>query len=227
MVQDNTQETNNKMLALPTLKFEKLHEGVRAPFKPKDSTDAGYDVYAWTIEKMFMHSGGNGESLISADHSPERLEDRFQADGKSFTIQYGERVLISTGLKVTVAEGWELQVRPRSGHAWKKGLTIVNAPGTIDAGYRGELRIIVLNTSRKEQFITLGDAIAQIVPKKVYDLKLEECKLDDTTIRGDDGFGSTDKEPLFVDDEYLVDNFEQQDKIHGQKIQSMNRATVK
>lgn len=210
--------SNNEALVLPTLKFERLFDGVIPPSKPKSDDDAGYDVYAWTVDKMFMHSGSNGEAMISLTSSPERLAERVQVDGKTFTIQQGERVLISTGLKVTVDPGWEIQVRPRSGLAWKKGLTVLNTPGTIDSGYRGELKIIILNTSRKEQSITLGDAIAQIVPKRVEHLKLEEIKFDAATDRGEDGFGSTDKEPVVIDSEYVVDVFEGQDKIHDQKF---------
>lgn len=212
----------------PKLRYEKIDERVLPPTKPKTDTDAGYDVYAWTIDKMIMHSGGNGEDAISGDKNPQRLEDRFQGDGKSFTIQQGERVLISTGLKVTVEPGWEIQVRPRSGLAWKKGLTVLNAPGTIDESYRGELKIILVNTSRKEQYITLGDAIAQIVPKKVTHLELEEVNFKNSTKRGSDGFGSTDEyDPNKEDDGLLTDDFEIQDKLHNNKLKRVTNGRFK
>ena len=94
---------------------------------------------------------------------------------------------------MTVGEGYEIQVRPRSGLALKQGLTVVNTPGTIDEAYRNEVGVIIMNTSRQTQHIKLGDRIAQIVPKKVELLEVVEEKLDDNTERGQGGFGSSNK----------------------------------
>jgi len=107
-------------------------------------------------------------------------------------LQCNERALIGTGIKATVGPGYELQIRPRSGLAWKQGLTIVNTPGTIDEQFRGEVCIIIMNTSRALQRITLGTSIAQLVPVKVELLEIEDTVLG-LTERGDKGFGSTDE----------------------------------
>ena len=109
-------------------------------------------------------------------------------------VQPGETLLAPTGLKVGLPVGWELQIRPRSGWAAKYGLTVLNAPGTIDAGYRGEIKIILYNVSEKPFFISEGVRMAQMAFKPVYDMKLfevdEEEQLGDTE-RGEGGFGST------------------------------------
>jgi dUTP pyrophosphatase len=102
------------------------------------------------------------------------------------------RALIPTGLKVAVPQGFELQVRPRSGLALKKGLTVLNTPGTIDAGYRGEIGIILFNASGTEEaVIKKGDRVAQIVLKKVEEIQWQEVQDLDETSRNEGGFGST------------------------------------
>jgi len=177
-------ETKSKI----TLKVEKLYDNAQLPTKPKTETDSGFDVIAHNVSRIYIHFGSNGENILEN----EFMESRFIEPGV-FELQSGERALIGTGLKMTVGPGYEIQVRPRSGLALKQGLTIVNAPGTIDEAFRGEVGIILLNTSRKTQRIKLGDRIAQIVPIKVELLEIEETKLEDNTERGDNGYGSTNK----------------------------------
>ena len=105
-----------------------------------------------------------------------------------------ERTIIGTGLKMALPEGFEAQVRPRSGLAAKHGLSVLNAPGTIDADYRGEIGVILVNLSNESFTIQPGERIAQLVIAKHEQVrwKLEETL--DTTERGAGGFGSTGKE---------------------------------
>ncbi|HDS03285.1 MAG TPA: dUTP diphosphatase [Firmicutes bacterium] len=110
---------------------------------------------------------------------------------ESAMIPPGMTALVPTGLFVEVPPGYELQVRPRSGLALKKRLLIPNAPGTIDADYRGEVGVILLNGGEEPFAVAEGDRIAQLVLCKVYEAVWEECqKLNDTS-RGGGGFGHT------------------------------------
>ena len=104
-----------------------------------------------------------------------------------------ERVLIPTGLFLALPENWEAQIRPRSGLAIKQGLTCLNTPGTIDADYRGELKVIPINLSNEPQLITDGDRIAQMVFQKVEKVILEKVESLEATERGAGGFGHTGK----------------------------------
>jgi dUTP pyrophosphatase len=104
-----------------------------------------------------------------------------------------ERVLIPTGLFLALPENWEAQIRPRSGLAIKQGLTCLNTPGTIDADYRGELKVILINLSNEAQLISDGDRIAQMVFQKVEKVILEKVETLEATERGDGGFGHTGK----------------------------------
>ena len=104
-----------------------------------------------------------------------------------------ERVLIPTGLFLALPENWEAQIRPRSGLAIKQGLTCLNTPGTIDADYRGELKVILINLSNEAQVISDGDRIAQMVFQKVEKVILEKAETLEATERGAGGFGHTGK----------------------------------
>ena len=104
-----------------------------------------------------------------------------------------ERVLIPTGLFLALPENWEAQIRPRSGLAIKQGLTCLNTPGTIDADYRGELKVILINLSNETQLISDGDRIAQMVFQKVEKVTLEKVETLEATERGAGGFGHTGK----------------------------------
>ena len=101
------------------------------------------------------------------------------------------RALVPTGLQVAIPAGFEAQVRPRSGLALKQGLTVANAPGTIDSDYRGEIAVILLNTSDQPVIIERGMRIAQLVLARVEQLAWESVAVLDQTARGAGGFGST------------------------------------
>lgn len=109
------------------------------------------------------------------------------------TLQSLERTLIPTGLFMELPEGYEAQIRPRSGLAIKQGLTLLNTPGTIDADYRGEIKIIVINLSTEAQTIQPGDRIAQMIIAPYVQAQLEEVTLLTDTARGSGGFGHTGK----------------------------------
>ena len=105
-----------------------------------------------------------------------------------------ERTIIGTGLKMALPEGFEAQVRPRSGLAAKHGLSVLNAPGTIDADYRGEIGVILVNLSNESFTIQPGERIAQLVIAKHEQVRWKLQETLDTTERGAGGFGSTGKE---------------------------------
>ncbi|MFW5860381.1 MAG: dUTP diphosphatase [Planctomycetota bacterium] len=107
------------------------------------------------------------------------------------TVAPGERVLIPTGLCIGVPEGYEAQVRPRSGLALKHGLAVLNSPGTIDSDYRGEVKIILANLGRAPVTIERGMRIAQLVLAPVVALRWERLDSLGATARGSGGFGST------------------------------------
>lgn len=102
-----------------------------------------------------------------------------------------ERVLVSTGIAIELPEGYEAQIRPRSGLAINKGITILNAPGTIDRDYRGEIKVILINLSDKEVVIKKGDRIAQMVIAPVAKVEVFEVDELSPTKRQEGGFGST------------------------------------
>jgi dUTP pyrophosphatase len=110
---------------------------------------------------------------------------------ESLTILPGERVLVPTGFSVALQEGYELQVRPRSGLAVKYGLTILNSPGTIDADYRGEVKIAMINLGHKPYTINRRDRIAQLVLAPVVRATFKEVSSHDKTKRNTGGFGHT------------------------------------
>ncbi|MBI1391336.1 MAG: dUTP diphosphatase [Alphaproteobacteria bacterium] len=103
----------------------------------------------------------------------------------------GERVLAPTGICVSIPDGWEMQVRPRSGLAAKHGVSCLNAPGTVDADYRGEVKVILVNHGAEPFTIRRGDRIAQLVFAPVHQATFEEVEELDETARGQGGFGST------------------------------------
>ena len=105
------------------------------------------------------------------------------------TLQPLERRLIPTGLYIQLPEGYEAQIRPRSGLALKRGLTVLNTPGTIDADYRGEIGVILINLSGEPQTIESGERICQMVIARVEQAALDEVTVLDETERGAGGFG--------------------------------------
>jgi len=120
--------------------------------------------------------------------------DVYAAMWEDVVIDPGKRVLIPTGLIFQIPEGLEVQVRPRSGLAWKNGVTVLNAPGTIDADYRGEVQIILINHGDQPFTVKRGDRIAQLVPAAVAVNTLfidDGDGVTDSTARGSGGFGHT------------------------------------
>ena len=110
---------------------------------------------------------------------------------QEITINSGDKVLIPTGFSLSIPQGYEVQIRPRSGLAAKKSITVLNTPGTIDADYRGEIKVILINLGKEKFIIENGERIAQMVVCPVVQAKLEEVKELSDTERGSDGFGST------------------------------------
>jgi dUTP pyrophosphatase len=104
------------------------------------------------------------------------------------------RILVPTGLFLAIPNNWEAQIRPRSGLAIKQGITCLNTPGTIDADYRGELKVILINLSNETQIINDGDRIAQIVFQAVEKVEWELAEELEETERGEGGFGHTGKQ---------------------------------
>ena len=115
------------------------------------------------------------------------------ADGIRILIEPHGRFLFPTGLKVAIPVGKELQVRPRSGLALKQGITVLNSPGTIDSDFRGEIGVILINTSDKDVVIKDGERIAQLVLAPVEHLRWDIVTELPDTDRGEGGFGSTNK----------------------------------
>ena len=112
---------------------------------------------------------------------------------KSIELKPGESCLIPTGLSVAFPDGYEIQIRPRSGLAAKDNISVLNTPGTIDSDYRGELKIILFNHGNKNFIINNNDRIAQMILTPVVKMKLEETNELPESVRGEGGFGSTGK----------------------------------
>lgn len=110
------------------------------------------------------------------------------------TLKPLQRCLVPTGLYMALPEGYEAQVRPRSGLAIKKGIGVLNAPGTIDADYRGEICVILVNLSSEDFVVNDGERIAQMVIARYEQVKWQEVDILDATERGEGGFGHTGKE---------------------------------
>ena len=108
---------------------------------------------------------------------------------ESVTLKAGDRMLIGTGLFIALEPGYEAQVRPRSGLALKKGITVLNAPGTIDADYRGEIGVILYNASKEDFVIEPGERIAQMVIAKYEQISWEQVEVLNETERGTGGYG--------------------------------------
>jgi dUTP pyrophosphatase len=133
------------------------------------------------------HSLPQYETLMSAG-----MDVRANLDAP-LTLKPLERALVPTGLFISLPEGFEMQIRPRSGLAAKNGITVLNAPGTIDADYRGEIKVILVNLSDSEFVINDGERIAQMVVARHERAHWNEVKELDETQRGAGGFGHTGK----------------------------------
>jgi dUTP pyrophosphatase len=123
------------------------------------------------------------------EHKGDAGMDVYSAEDKM--IKAGEKEIISTGLAFEIPEGYEIQVRPKSGLSLRHGLTLPNAPGTLDSGYRGELKVVVLNLSDKNYKVEKGKKIAQLILAKYEKADIEETEELSESERGSKGFGST------------------------------------
>ena len=110
---------------------------------------------------------------------------------ESIILKPFQRLVVKTGLFISLQQGYEAQIRPRSGLALKKGVTVLNSPGTIDADYRGEIGVILINLSDSDFEINTGDRIAQMIIAKHETIEWEAVDKLDDSVRGDKGFGST------------------------------------
>jgi dUTP pyrophosphatase len=136
------------------------------------------------------------EGLTLPDYATNGAAGMDVLAAEDVTLQPGERWPVATGLAVAIPHGFEIQVRPRSGLALKHGISVPNAPGTIDSDYRGELKVILINHGTAPFAIRRGDRIAQLVLAPV--VRASWLKVDDLpeTARGEGGFGSTGVTPL-------------------------------
>ncbi len=133
-----------------------------------------------------------GDEPFYATHGASGFDVRAQLE-ESLVLKPGERALIPTGLAFAIPEGFEIQARPRSGLAIRKGISLVNSPGTIDADYRGEVKIILVNHGQEEVLIEDQERIAQLVFCPVVKASFQWVEQLDETQRGAGGFGSTGK----------------------------------
>ncbi len=117
--------------------------------------------------------------------------DLVAAVGEPLELRPGERALVPTGIAIALPQGWEAQVRPRSGLAVRHGITVLNAPGTIDADYRGEIQVALVHLGKEPFVITRGERIAQLVLAPVVRAEWTVVNDLETTARGSGGFGST------------------------------------
>ena len=117
--------------------------------------------------------------------------DIYTAIKEDIVLEKGEIALIPTGFAMAIPEGFEAQIRPRSGLAVKHGIGLINSPGTIDSDYRGEVMIPAINLGNKNYTLRRGDRIAQMIIKRVYHARIEVVEQLDTTVRNTGGFGHT------------------------------------
>lgn len=133
----------------------------------------------------------NGEDLPLPAYATAGAAGMDVVSAETCNIPAGERRAVATGFALAIPEGYEVQVRPRSGLALKHGVTCLNTPGTIDSDYRGEVKVILANLGAETFTIARGDRIAQLVPAPVLRAEVDEVIDLDATIRGAGGFGST------------------------------------
>jgi dUTP pyrophosphatase len=133
----------------------------------------------------------HGEGLDLPKYATDGAAGMDVLAAEDVTLAPGTRHAVATGLAVAIPPGYEIQVRPRSGLALKHGISVPNAPGTIDSDYRGELKIILINHGAEPFPIRRGDRVAQLVLAPVTQARWEEVEELDATARGEGGFGST------------------------------------
>lgn len=133
----------------------------------------------------------HGEGLPLPAYATEGAAGMDLLAARDMVLPPGGRALVPTGLCIALPPGWEMQVRPRSGLALKHGVTVLNAPGTVDEDYRGEVGVILLNTGSEPFAVARGERVAQAVFAPVARVAWEEVASLDATARGAGGFGST------------------------------------
>lgn len=133
----------------------------------------------------------HGEGLPLPSYATPGAAGMDVVSAEDIDLQPGERHAVATGFRVAIPEGYEIQVRPRSGLAFKYGITVPNTPGTIDSDYRGELKVLLINHGRDSFPIRRGERIAQLVPAAVTPAEFDEVQELCETERGAGGFGST------------------------------------
>lgn len=143
--------------------------------------------------KVFFQrlEGGLDIDLPSYETSGSAGMDLRAANSEPIELMPGKRVLIPTGLKMALPEGYEAQIRPRSGLAYKNGITMLNSPGTIDSDYRGEVKVLAINHGEEPFTIKYGERIAQMVIAPINQADVEERPELPKTVRDGGGFGST------------------------------------
>lgn len=182
----------------------RMHNWLDAPMPTEH--ELGFGLLRLVQEGLVGMTGNNTVTVKFIRTSPDAKQPTFAKDGDacadvyaipnkaedggSWTIYPGEIKLIDTGLKVEIPNGWEIQVRPRSGLS-SKGITVVNSPGTVDAGYRGEIKIILTNLGQKPFVIGPGERVAQFAVRPVPTVSFEEVEQLSDSARGTGGFGST------------------------------------
>jgi dUTP pyrophosphatase len=139
--------------------------------------------------KRLAHAADNPLPSYESTHAAGM--DLRAALEESLELKPGERMLIPTGLQMALPEGYEAQIRPRSGLAWRNGITMLNTPGTIDADYRGEVKVLAVNLGDEPFTVNHGDRIAQMVIAPVQQCFIKETDTLPESARGEGGFGST------------------------------------
>ena len=169
------------------LKIKKLTETAIIPTYAH-STDSGMDLYydgeSIELEPTAMVEVPTGNYIIT---EYERIPET------EFVLVNAKRYLLSTGISIQLPPNTEAQIRPRSGLALKQGLTVLNSPGTVDEGYSGEIKVMIVNLGNDTAIITRGDRIGQMVIAPVIRCQITEVNMLGESDRGSEGFGSTGK----------------------------------
>ncbi len=141
--------------------------------------------------KVILRVKREGEDIPLPSYITDGSSGLDLRSAEDVVIPPGEWRAVSTGIRISLPPGYEAQVRPRSGLALKYGVTVLNAPGTIDSDYRGIIKVILINHGKKAFWIRRGDRIAQMVITRVEQVEVEEVEILDETSRGEGGFGHT------------------------------------
>jgi len=183
---------------VPSVRGWVLPKGIRLsrPIRAKlDGVDGGGRIAVAGAEPIKVRvvrlAHANGLELPSYASSGSAGMDLRAAIEDDLIIAPGERTQIPTGLIIELPRGWEGQVRPRSGLAWRHGVTLLNSPGTIDSDYRGEVKVILVNLGQEEFRIGRGDRVAQLIVAPASQVVMVEASSLASTDRGNGGFGST------------------------------------